>query len=269
MFCQKCGTQLDGDAKFCAKCGTPTQDPGEQATSFAPTPMPPAQQYTMPATPPAYQPQPATGYNPPVRKVSTFKPLSLIAIIICAILWFAAPFMAVNLLTLGEQPTALQLLTGDVFALGDMTDTPAFWASLVSAIGIGLCLLCILIKKNGGARVVAILVDILLILAAVMMADYGLEAIGFGYIAIFIIFFAICFTSGRKKKSASIAPQPVTSPMAPPPAPNASAMPVPQQSPQAVPAPTKAAVASDTCAACGRALREEEWKCPDCGAFRE
>ncbi len=34
MFCNKCGTQLDDDAKFCPNCGTDTTD----TTANAPTP---------------------------------------------------------------------------------------------------------------------------------------------------------------------------------------------------------------------------------------
>lgn len=253
MFCKKCGTQLDSGARFCAKCGTPVE--GE----VAPKPVPAAPVY-----------HPAT-HIPKERSAATIKPIPLIALIVCAILWLAAPFMAVNLLTMGEQPTALQLVTDDVMMIGEIAETPAFWAAVISIIGIGVCLLFTITKKGIVVRVFSILTDIVLVIAVLAMSDFELsDTIGLGYVGIFVLLLVACFTAGRKKVAVGQPqqlPQPAPMPrqtavVAPPPV---QATPQPVQAPQ----PQTVSIANNTCTACGKALGEEEWKCPACGAFRE
>jgi len=261
MFCSKCGTQLDSDVKFCAKCGTATQQEPVAARP-AVTPL---------VVAPVYQPISPPTSVPAMKPTASLKPIPLIAIVICAILWFAAPFMAVNMFTMGDQPTALQLVTGDVMLLGEITETPAFWAAVVSAIGIVLCLLFTIAKKNIASRVLSILTNVVLVLAAVMVADMDLtEMIGLGYLGIFILLWVVCFAANNKKVVAK-QPQPILQPvpMGQPPfivaSPPVQAPPQPTQ----VPPPQSVPMANNACAACGKALGEEEWKCPACGAFRE
>lgn len=257
MFCMKCGTPLDADARFCAKCGTATQG---TAPAYQSQPAPAA------VAAPTYQPG-----NPSAANVRLA--VCLIAIVICAILWFAAPFMAVNLFTMGNQPTALQLVTNDVFALGDITETPAFWAAVISIAGIAICLIGILAKKRILTCIFAVLTDAALVLLVLMMETDLADVIGLGYIGIVILLLVvICFAPGRKKATAGQIQQ------APPPAPYGAPPAIAYQPLAAAPQVAQAAapipsalepISNNLCAACGKALGEEEWKCPACGAFRE
>lgn len=254
MFCKKCGTKNEGGARFCAKCGTPVEGVA------APKPVPAAS---------AYHP---VAHTPKARPATKIRPVPLVALILCVILWLAAPFMAINLLTMGEPPTALQLLTSDdLMFIGEIAETPAFWAAVVSIISIALCLLFVVAKRRIAPRIFAILASLVLIIAVLMMSDFELtETIGFGYVGIFILLMAVCFTAGKKEKPISQMQQ--STPSAPMMQQSNAAMPQPMQPP---PAPAQAPpqqpvpISNNTCTACGKVLGEEEWKCPACGAFRE
>jgi len=62
MFCPKCGTPLNDNARFCASCGTPIKQPPK-------TPIPtlrrPGQPAPVPPTPPQQTPPPAPQQTPP------------------------------------------------------------------------------------------------------------------------------------------------------------------------------------------------------------
>lgn len=92
---------------------------------------------------------------------------ALISIILCAILWLAAPFLAINILTLDNQPSALQLLMDDVTYIGSLVEDPAFWAAVGSLVGIIVCFLCVIAKKYTGSRVIAALTELPLLIALV------------------------------------------------------------------------------------------------------
>jgi len=176
MFCIKCGASLDTNERFCGNCGEFTS-----------------------AQPPI---NPIQGSQPAVKNsAATVNPICIIIVIVCAILWFVAPFMAVNLLTMDNQPTALQLITGDVLLIGDITSTPAFWAAMVSVIGIVLCAIFALRKKGKATRNIAIITTIGLFLTFPFGNDNAggiFDIIGFGYIGIFILFIIMSIISKKK-----------------------------------------------------------------------
>ena len=144
-------------------------------------------------------------YASPVPKqfVAAFRPFCLIVLVICLILWFAAPFMAVNLLTMGDQPTALQLITNDVMIIGKITETNAFWGAVISLIGLVVCLICTIFKKNAATRVIAIITaSIMALLFATMLNSSYYEptdVTGFGYIGIFVLLIITAILSSGKR----------------------------------------------------------------------
>lgn len=132
-------------------------------TYTPPTYTPPT--YTPPThTPPTYTPP---GYTPP--GYPTYPPassapesagtminfISLSLVVISIILWFVAPFMFVNIFTLNNQPSALELLQEDVLHIGDLTETPAYTGAIVSIVGLVVCAICILCKSQIVTRIAA------------------------------------------------------------------------------------------------------------------
>lgn len=117
--------------------------------------------------------------------------------------------MAVNLFTMKNQPTALQLLTGNVPMLGDAAGSDAYLAATVSIIGIAVCLICVFTQKSKLMRVLlrvlAILtVVILAVIFFILSSDYGSGIVGFGYWGICVLLLVLCFAP-RKKTSAKTA----------------------------------------------------------------
>lgn len=130
---------------------------------------------------------------------------SLIAIFICAILWFFAPFIAINILTLGDQPTALQFITDDIFYIGELTESPAFWAAVFSLGGIIMCFICDIIKKPVVSRIIAVLAEIPMVWAMVnafRWADGDMEdffdMFGMGFWGIFLLFLVVILVRGER-----------------------------------------------------------------------
>ena len=123
--------------------------------------------------------------------------LILILLIICAVLWFAAPFIAVNLLTFGNQPTALQFITDDIFYLGDLKQSTAFWAAVISLIGIILCYFFLVRQNFKAICVTAILTEIPMSIALYegLQWEYNGGVLGMGFWGITILFLIIILVS--------------------------------------------------------------------------
>jgi len=190
MFCEKCGAKIEDGIWFCNSCGN--------SVNCSPVAQP---NYTgQPSVPPVYQP-PTAYYQPlPVRPVTSFKPASLVVIIISLLLWLATPFMAVNPATLDRQPSALQVITGDVSHIGNLSGSPAFLMAVFSLITLIACFFCVIGKKNTAVRVMAIITDsFMTILATVTMSNWSGRGVGAGYFALVILLMIVCFTSGKKK----------------------------------------------------------------------
>ena len=138
-----------------------------------------------------------------MKSSSTIRIPSLVVIVICAILWFSAPFVAVNLATLGNQPSALQLITGDFLHIGDLSDLPAYWAAVFSIGGIIVCFICDIVKRFVISRIVAAVAEIPMIpvmVDAYLWADGDMEGpfnrLGVGFLGIFLLFLVVIFTAG-------------------------------------------------------------------------
>ncbi len=68
MFCNKCGSPLEKDAKFCVSCGNPVEAP-----QSAPEPQP-QPQYQQPPQQPQYQaPVYYQPYQPPVQQLDPYR----------------------------------------------------------------------------------------------------------------------------------------------------------------------------------------------------
>lgn len=223
MYCEKCGAQISNGERFCSYCGTPinivpyaqptisfrqpdAQDLStSQTDSGAASEVRPLEQPTQPFAQPAQQNMPIRHTNSETS--SETNSLCLILIIISAILWLFAPFVAVNLLTYGDQPTALQFITDDILYLGDLSDSASFWAALVSMIGIVVCFIGTLTKKDKLTRTFAIITEIPMVITLVeilMWLGDDLEDIfevaGIGYWGILVLMFIVIFAGAKSKQ---------------------------------------------------------------------
>lgn len=135
--------------------------------------------------------------------------ICLAAIIICAILWFAAPFLAVNVLTLGNQPSGLQFIMGNTTYPGNLIGLTSFGAAIASLIGIILIFLCTLIKKDNASHIIAILMEIPMLVAFIDLLIWAaddpgdtfsmiIKAVGIGFWGIFALFFIVILATRRK-----------------------------------------------------------------------
>lgn len=183
MFCGKCGQRLNSEDKFCGSCGAAIDSQ------------------------PVFQPDDISINQKPVTKSNTklyprLMTIPLLALLICVVLWFVAPFIAVNHLTMGDQPSAFQLVTDDVTLLGDVADTIAFKAAVISMIGIITCFICAFCKKGTALRVISALtavisIGIVFYTLSRTRYDFG-DMFGFGYIGICLLFLVACFTTVKK-----------------------------------------------------------------------
>jgi len=191
MFCGECGVKAELNDKFCGACGEVIKS--ESAA------IPVVPQDTA---------HPTSDINP-AQSDAGLNTIGIVLLVICAILWLAAPFLSINIMTLshlGGQPSAWQLITGDVIVLGNISNSPAYWVAVFSAIGISLCLVCAFTKKNVAVCVFAVLTNIVLLIAgmdtlSVFRLDLsGLpEVAGSGYFGILILLVITCIVFGKKK----------------------------------------------------------------------
>lgn len=122
-------------------------------------------------------------------------------LVVCAmVLWLLCPFVATNIFTIGDQPTALNIVLGNFLYFGDLAEQDAFWAAAWMGIGSLICLFCLLGKSSGATRFFAILTAgfPILIVAAVLSEGGTLEALfpkfgGIGFWGIGVIMILITF----------------------------------------------------------------------------
>ncbi len=120
----------------------------------------------------------------------------LISLVVCVVLWLSAPFVAINILTFGDQPTALQLVMDDVSYIGNLTSTFAFWAALASFVGIIICLVSTIINANTAICVSAIVSECFLLFtllyAIILFGIKGIfEIFGVGFWGIFVLLLVV------------------------------------------------------------------------------
>lgn len=177
MKCEKCGGLISEDSAFCPLCGGKVAagsnsscpagfmkagnltDSVHQSDAVETSPVPIA--VTFPKEDRRTSAAPLSGDNavpfqsPNQSTAHAINFFSLMLIVVCLVAWFSAPFMAINILTLGDQPTALELLQEDVIYIGDLKKTEAYEAAMVSIIGISICAVCVLCESAVFTRVVA------------------------------------------------------------------------------------------------------------------
>lgn len=131
---------------------------------------------------------------------------ALVLVICCAVLWVAAPFMAVNLLTLEDQPTALQLILDDVPYLGDLYEADAFRLAAAIAGGIVICFVAVLCKSGavprlgGGASLAMMGWEVYRVYEAFEDPEAIAQFFGFGFFAIAAGFLLLLLFGGAVRK---------------------------------------------------------------------
>lgn len=191
-FCENCGAKLEYSDRFCPECGTSccVLDEHEDNTIDKSgidvhTALSVDDENSTPSM--------------DINRVC------LLLLFGCIILWFTAPFVAINILTLGDQPTALQLIKGDFLYLGELTETVAFWAAIISAVGLIICIIFAFKSAYRTVRTVAIVTELPLVLEMIEMLNWAddaqelFEALGFGFWSILILLFVVICVSGNKK----------------------------------------------------------------------
>ena len=228
MICNKCNASIPDDSKFCTKCGSKLI-PGAETSSGNPFKMAGDLSFESPAVEtvvsapqkveiftPEVSPQtskierieevPTHEEKKEVRPESAINYVSLGVTIVCLILWLVGPFMAVNLLTWGDQPTALELLQDEVLYLGDLSDSIAFQAALASIIGIAVCFICVLAKSKNVTRIAAACTLLPLLKGFIDVsqwvddAEEFIEFFGIGYWGIAVCLVVLLFLGGQAQK---------------------------------------------------------------------
>lgn len=224
--CQMCGTPLKEGAKFCFECGVAcVEAETKKAGSFcgycgAPIPSGVAvcpgcgkplvsENNSMPPEPGRKNAEETVSAVDDENEETTIKAnyIGMICTGIAMILWFAAPFLAVNLLTLGDQPTAFQLVCHDVTVIGELMETSAFWAALVSAIGIIMCFVGSLASEQKTTRIVAMVTEVPLLVSLLEMASWAydleefFECFGIGFWGIAVLLLVIAYLNKNSKQS--------------------------------------------------------------------
>lgn len=133
--------------------------------------------------------------------------LCIVCMVICAALWAFAPFVAINLLTMGDQPSALDFITDNILYIGELTESLAFWAAVGSLIGIIICFFCATAKKRSAVHTTAILTELpmlCLIIEMFLWADdmeEFSEVFGFGFWCILVLFLVVIAASGKNTQT--------------------------------------------------------------------
>ena len=200
MTCKKCGSNLSEESKYCKFCGEPILSTDESNHRNTENKIGPDDSEL-----PVSLPQTGNTTKP-------FKVICLLLIIVCGIIWYASPFVAINYLTLDNQPTAWQLITDDVPYIGDLSGEPEIIAAYGTIIGIGICLLCLLARWNTGVSIIALITELPLcweLVKAYHWANGDLEDIlsiigyGFWLIAALLVVIAIASFLKPPKETAT------------------------------------------------------------------
>ena len=188
-YCAQCGKPLEDDVAFCYYCGEPclVQKPSENSLDVC--------------VESAEDKETVTSQLDDSKTSTSKVPLWWMLLIGCVILWLAVPFVAINLLTLGDQPTALELVLDDVRYFGELTETAAFWSAIISGVGILFCCLLTIVSEYTTARVVAAITEIFMIFAILEGTKWAddlqglFEFLGVGFWGIFVMLLVIVFSN--------------------------------------------------------------------------
>lgn len=198
--CRNCGSIIDNDRLFCIECEEICSSLSEEFENNSIELVDRQLSSEEPET--------------PIGQSALQSPdfLCLALLIGCAFLWFTAPFIAINILSIGDQPTAFQLVTGDVFVIGDVTQTTAFIAAVASIIGTIVCFISEATSSHNITRAIAIITEIPIGLALFdtlgwfdYVDDFSsvIDVLGVGFWGIMILFLIVIFLSGNSAKNQS------------------------------------------------------------------
>lgn len=192
-YCGDCGAELKDNMKFCPRCGKRCDM--------------------------VVQPEMSKDrlQNANQHQLSYYEWVCLVALILCIVLWLFAPFLAINRITLDEQPSALQVVIDDVTYFGERSSSSLFWATVVSLIGIFVGFLCVFIKRGVVLRITAIVTDVYLVYSVIVtwgfdrwrytedmgvVAEYIIRACGFGYWGILFLLLIVAVFAKNISRSA-------------------------------------------------------------------
>lgn len=183
-FCEHCGAKLDEGDMFCQECGQQRLSAREYSEEL----------FCLSSS----ESEAIEKKDTSSRHSSDINYICLVLLIVAAFLGLFAPFGAINYLTMGNQPTALQLIMDDVVYWGEITEAPAYWAAVVAMLGIVVCFIFTVAKRNQATRIVAILTELplgFLIIQVFSWADdieeiFDVLGIGFWGILLLLLFVA-------------------------------------------------------------------------------
>lgn len=228
MLCKKCNAVIEADSSFCSACGAKVEidtsfnpsaafkmagdlsndSVGKPKVHREPDPVVVSVPYEDRAISEKLLSEDST-YNPIEcnKPNSSINFISLALVVICAIVWLTAPFMAVNYYTFGDQPTALELLQDEVTYIGDLEESAAYKAAMISIIGLALCLVCVLCKSRIITRIAAAgtLIPLTKTIIDVMQwaddTEEFMDFFGAAYWCIVVGLVIVAFLGGRMRKS--------------------------------------------------------------------
>ena len=192
-YCWSCGNPVKPGQKFCGKCGVKL----EEDVPIEPPLIPEDDFENL-----------AKDKNENARvENSILSILCLLLVAGCLYLWFCAPLTAINLLTIGDQPSGWTLLASGDYEFEYLKDSTIFWLEIASLGGMLLCLLAIFNRSSGGTRIFAALTEVSLVAAAIQMyrwlegdMDYFFDAFGYGFWAIAVLMLVVFLLSGGIKR---------------------------------------------------------------------
>ena len=134
--------------------------------------------------------------------------ISILLLMACLVLWCSQPFMAINMMTLDDQPAAADLFGEELAQYFDLSDTPPYWTALGVIICIAIALTAAFIDLTGVKQSAALLGEFPLIWGFHQMylwtkgSDYLFDTVGIGFwgIAALLIIVALLGKDGIVKE---------------------------------------------------------------------
>lgn len=191
MYCAACGREIENTVKYCPYCGAKVKRVTEQIGN---TPNSEQQIRPQPHSDMVQKPQKEMDASDDFIRCL----IRILALVISILLWFFAPYIAVDLFTFYQQPTAFQVVTNQVFYWGSLLESTAFWASAACLVTIALGLATITNKKHPAAHICSIIAELLMLVAFIENVSWmmkGLEGfLGVGYWGQVVLFLIIIIT---------------------------------------------------------------------------
>lgn len=114
----------------------------------------------------------------------------LVELIICAVLWCAAPFAAIWIPGLYRTPTALRVVMYGFTHFSEFLSSSVYVAAIASGIAVVACFILILKKKYMLSRIIALIAETPMVVSCVQTYGWLQEegfGLGFWGIAIFLL----------------------------------------------------------------------------------